>query len=119
MAVMVRAKRYAIARFLPEDGKRAAIAAEYQLRELSGHRDVSYVVPRTVSGYCPLGIALRGHIDDRVLAPSSHVVAAWLDPMIESRRHRRLQLAAQRFINDWDGGKLRDSDLAAVFGVAD
>lgn len=107
------AKRYAIARMLPLEGRRVAVEAEYELTWIEGE----YHAYRSRGYWCPLGLALCD-VDDRITeAPPSDAVAEVIARDDVGPRYQRAAAAARRFINDWDGGKISPSDLPAIFGV--
>jgi hypothetical protein len=99
---------YEIARYLSDEAKRAAVARSYTATR-ERHPLDPYVSPRCASGMCPMGAAMliiAGYVSP---TPSAHQLAAALDDMAARG-------AAERFMDDWDKGRI--TDLAAALGVS-
>lgn len=92
-----------------EDARRAAATATYP-------RGIGGGFGRTVEDCCPLGVALRvdGVANPKGReweSPGARLVALAFDDL-------SLRDSAAQFITDWDGGKLRQRDLAALLEVS-
>jgi hypothetical protein len=97
--------RYAIADYLSEEQRRAAVEAEYVRRNgfwETRHRE------------CPLGVAVPAC---GFGIPVGREVAGALAPGNAELR-RRIERAADAFIGDWDNGAIAPEWLAVALGVA-
>lgn len=100
--------RYRVWESFTDEARRAAATARYP-------NGISTGFARTVEGCCPLGVALRtdgtGHPKGGAWhSPGSLLVALALGDA-------SLNDSAAAFITDWDGGKIRQRDLAALLEV--
>jgi hypothetical protein len=106
------AKRYAIARLLPVEGRRVAVEAEYEPMWITGEHQAL-----RSDGWCPLGLALRD-IDPYISeSPASDQVAEVIAVDAPLPRYERVMAAARHFICDWDSGRITPADLPAIFEV--
>lgn len=96
--------KYPIWRHFSPEARRAAATAVYYPTVAAGFA-------RTAQGCCPLAVALAvdGH-DGHRLTPGGRLVARLL-------RDAALVAPASRFVNDWDGGKIRRADLPRLLEV--
>lgn len=104
--------RYAIWRRFSPEARRAAATASYAPCE------TGVPIPRSPAGRCPLGEALAASGHPALPGPSSYdVVRYGLGVRSYERSFRARQREAQRFIRDWDTGKIDPADLPALLEV--
>lgn len=104
---------YAIAQYLTDEQKAAALAVTYRpLTKGKGRNPL----PRSKDGCCPLGVALRATDPMFHGVPTAGNVACQLTGIEYAEWVGYPEyVAAQRFIDDWDAGMI--SDLAEALGV--
>lgn len=120
-------KPYAIAQYLPLDSRQHAVQASYQLRKVDTLPGKPTLL--VTEGWCDaLGVVLAHWTEGRMRAiahrmycdpglPCEDDLAAavcW-HPEGDLRQWGPVSIAAERFIADWDAGKI--TDLAAAFDV--
>lgn len=101
--------RYAIAAYFSETARRAAARDAYA-PQWFGFGDPAQPAPRNWDGCCPVGVMLR--IDgplNLVRVPAPEEVEEYLGKAIPLE-------AAERFIRDWDAGKI--DDIYEALGVS-
>jgi hypothetical protein len=99
---------YEIAKYLPGEAKRAAVARTYTATRVAHPLD-PYVCPRCASGMCPGGVIVLAVAGRIMPTPSAHTLAEVLGDLSAWG-------AAERFMDDWDKGRI--TDLAAALGVS-
>lgn len=105
---------YAIAQYLTDEQKAAAVTATYQATiNWKGRPALS----RTDDGYCPMGVAFRATKEVVGGSPTSRQIAGWLleDGVIEPLEEPTAVQVAMHFNNDWDAGGIRN--LRYALGV--